>query len=158
MTWSRGRPPALAQLEVSASLLPNRGSNHPAFVEMLFLWGSVHEADSRFRNVVLPHGFCLCKTGDRSYEVRDLNAFVRALVTVPVAKTDAPSIIPVKRFSFNVANVDGMFVGAVADRGSIVYRTKRLKTQAEAIAASKKWLDENRPKWDSYISEINFSR
>lgn len=157
MTWSRGRP-ASVLLEVSDCLLPSRGSNHPAFVEMLFLWGGVRQDDSRYRDVVLPHGFCLCKTGDQTYEVRDLGGFARALVTVPASKKDAPSIIPIRRFSFNVGNVDGLFIGSVYDRSGVVYRTKRLKTQAEAVAASKKWLDDNRPKWDSYISQINFSR
>jgi hypothetical protein len=154
--WTRGKI-QVPQVCVSNSVLPARGSDHQAFVEMLFLWGG-RLNDSRYRSVVLPHGFCLRKIDEEHYEIRDLNDFTRASVLIPTGRAEVPSIVPVRRFSFNALSVGEQFRGTVADWDSIVYRTPCFKTQKEALCKAKKWLDENRPKWDSYISQINFER
>lgn len=149
--WSRAKIQA-APVCISDRVLPRRGSDHPAFLEMVFLWGDCLD-DSRFRQVVLPYGFHL-----EDKEIKDLNGFTRATVILPTGKNEVPSIVPVRRFSFNAVVVDEEFRGTVGDWDSIVYRTPRFKTQKEALSKAKKWLDENRPKWDSYISQINFER
>jgi hypothetical protein len=154
--WTRGKIQAL-EVCVSDCVLPSRGSEHQAFVEMLFLWGE-RLNDSRYRSVVLPYGFCLRKIHEERHEIRDLNDFTRAVVLLPKGKNELPSIVPVRRFSFNAIAVDEQFRGTVGDWDSIVYRTPRFKTQKEALSTAKKWLDENQPKWDSYISQINFER
>ena len=154
--WTRGKIQT-PQVCISDHVLPARGSDHQAFVEMLFLWGD-RLGDSRYRSVVLPHGFCLRKKDEERYEIRDLNDFPRAAVLIPTGKNELPSIVPLRRFSLNAVTVNDGFRGTVGDWDSVVYRTPCFKTQKEALCKAKKWLDENQPKWDSYISQINFER
>jgi len=154
--WSR--PGCIKDpIQPTERLLPTRGSDHHAFVDMLFLWGDPNQDDQNFRAVVLPHGFSLTKVSDGQWDVRDVSDFTRASVSVPGGKL-IPSIVPLKRFSYNSHAVDRFFIGTVTDWSAIVYRTQRLSTQTEAIAAAKKWLDDHKPKWDSYISAVNFER
>ena len=154
--WSRpaGLSPTLLPTD---NLLPVRGSDHPAFLEMLFLWGAKSDVDQNYRSVVLPHGFRSSRVSDEQWEVLDITNFARALVSVPGGRGQ-PSIVPLKRFLYNSHAVDRFFVGTVSDWASVVYRTQKMTTQEAALAGAKKWLDDNKPKWDSYVSAINFER
>jgi len=143
---------------VSDGLLPTRGSEHAAFTEMLFLWGALHETDPRFRSVVMPSGFSLLPVNESRWKVRDLNGFTRAFVHTPEARGAVPSISPVRRFSCNAEPSRDGFRGFVGDWDSVVYRTTARKTQADALCLAKKWLDDNKPRWDSYTSAVNFER
>jgi len=138
-------------------LLPMRGSNHSAFLDMLFLWGNKNDVDQNYRDVVLPYGFSVTQASNEKWNVIDVSGFTRAVASVPGGRGQ-PSIVPVKRFSFNSHAQGEWFVGTVSDWDSIVYRTEKLPTQEAALAAAKKWLDSNKPKWDSYVSAINFER
>ena len=154
--WSRpaGLSPTLLPTD---RLLPVRGSDHPAFLQMLFLWGKNSDVDQNYRDVVLPHGFSVMKAEGETWNVLDVSGFTRAVANVPGGRGQ-PAIVPVKRFSFNSHAQGERFVGTVSDWASIVYRTPKLETQEAALAAAKKWLDDTKPKWDSYVSAINFER
>jgi hypothetical protein len=125
---------------------------------MLFLWGAPHESDPRFRTVVLPSGFSLVSTGESRWEVRDLGGYPRAVVTFSQARGAVPSILPIRRFSFSADVVKDRFRGVVSDWDSIVYRTPAQKMQSVALFMAKKWLDDYKPRWNSYISAVNFER
>jgi hypothetical protein len=145
-------------VEVSDCLLPARGSEHAAFVEMLFLWGEPHEVDLRFRSVVMPSGFSLKSISEFRLEIRDLAGFPRAVVLTPGDRGAVPSVSPVKRFSLGADPLRAGFRGFVSDWDSIVYRTTVRGTQVDALCLVKKWLDDNKPRWDSYTSAVNFER
>jgi len=144
------------EVQVCAGILPARGSYHQAFVEMLFLWGEVLEEDARFRRVVLPSGFSLVTVDVYRSEVRDLEGNVRAAIATPQDGRKVPSISPVKRYSLGAEMVGVQHRGVAYDRGSAVYRTKPFTAQQDAVSTVKKWLDENKPRWDSYVSAVNF--
>lgn len=138
-------------------VLPERGSNHPAFVEMLFLWGQTSEQDPRYRHVMLPNGFVVVEVDSCRFEVRDSNGFIRAVAFTPSARPRIPTITPVRRFSLSAEVVDSAkYRGVALDRESPVYRTAAFSTQREAVAAAKRWLDEHKPYWESYTSAVNF--
>jgi hypothetical protein len=150
--------PGVQQVVVSETTLPTRGSDHPAFTEMLFLWHAQHEMDPKFRSVYLPSGFSLLKIEESRWEIRDRDGFPRAVVHAPNARGSVPSISPLRRFSCNAEPHHDEYRGFVSDWGSIVYRTGSRKTQADALCMAKKWLDDNKPRWDSYTSAVNFER
>lgn len=143
---------------VSETLLPARGSEHHAFVDMLFLWCAPLEADPMFRSVVLPSGFSLTQTSDTRWEVKDGNGFARAVVMVPEGRGMVPSISPVRRFHAGADSLRAGYRGFVSDWDSIVFRTAVKSTQADALLGATKWLDDNKPRWDSYTSAVNFDR
>jgi hypothetical protein len=148
---------AVCELRPCQEVLPERGSNHPAFVEMLFLWGQPSERDPRYRHVVLPSGFVVVETADPCrFEVRDLGGFVRALAFTPSARPRIPTIAPVRRFALSTENIDSKHRGVVLDRGAAVYRTSAFPSPETAVAKAKKWLDENKPRWESYVAAVNF--
>jgi hypothetical protein len=144
------------EVQLCAGILPARGSDHPAFVEMLFLWGDVLEEDSRFRRVMLPSNFSFVTVDASRYEIRDLDGHVRAVVTAPQDGRKIPSISPAKRYSVGAEMVGVQHRGVAYDRGNAVYRTKLFVTQQDAVSVARKWLDENKPRWDSYVSAVNF--
>jgi hypothetical protein len=150
--------PISQPVEVTNGILPVRGSEHTAFVDMLFLWGAPHEEDPGFRSVVLPSGFSLVPAGESRWEVRDMDGFPRAVVLVPGGRGAVPSISPVRRFYMGADHPSAGFRGFVGDWDSIVYRTTVRRTQEDALCLAKKWLDDNKPRWDSYTSAINFER
>ena len=143
---------------VSDCLLPARGSEHAAFVEMLFLWGEPYGADPRFRSVLMPSGFSLKQISESRWETKDLDGFSRAVVLTPGGRGAIPSVSPLKRFSLGADPLRAGFRGFVSDWDSIVYRTTVRGTQADALCLAKKWLDDNKPWWDSYTSAVNFER
>jgi hypothetical protein len=144
------------EIQICAGILPARGSNHPAFVEMLFLWGEAIEDDSRFRRVILPSGFTFVTVDACRFEIRDLEGNVRAVITSPQDGLKIPSISPTKRYSVGAETVGVQHRGVAYDRGSAVYRTKPFQAQQDAVTTARKWLDENKPRWDSYVSAVNF--
>lgn len=143
---------------LSRDLLPARGSDHAAFVEMLFLWGSPHGTDDRFRSVVLPSGFSLQAVDESRWHIVDRNGFTRAIATAPKDRGAVPSIQPVKRFTHGADRVSDGYRGFVKDWNSVVYRATISQTQDGALRMAKKWLDANKPRWDSYTSPVNFER
>lgn len=143
---------------VCATLLPSRGSEHPAFVDMLFLWGAALEDHPMFRCIALPSGFSLTKTSEVRWEVVDGSGFPRAVVSVPTGRGAVPSIAPVRRFHVGADPLRGGYRGYVSDWDSIVYRTTVKFTQVDALSIATKWLDDNKPRWDSYTSAVNFER
>jgi hypothetical protein len=145
-------------IQVSDSVLPARGSSHPGFVEMLFLWGDLHDDDQRFRRVILPSGFLLVAIDQNRWSIADQNGFTRAEVHVPAGRSAFPHIRPMKRFDVNAESTGEKFRGLVSDWSTVVYRTTALKAQSDALAMAKKWLDDNKPGWDSHISAVNFER
>ena len=138
----------------SDMVLPVRGSGHPAFVEMRFLWGASLVDDPRFRSVTMPAGFLLKEISESRLEVRDPGGFPRAVVLIPGGRGAMPSISPVRRFSFGADPLRAGFRGFVSDWRSIVYRTAVLPTQADALCLTKKWLDDNKPKWEPTIATL----
>lgn len=150
------REVVLTEVQLCAGVLPARGSDHQAFVEMLFLWGDVIEDDPRFRCVVLPSGFSFVTVDACRSEIRDLGGNVRAVITAPQDGSKVPSILPVKRYSIGSEMVGGQHRGVALDRGNAVYRTKLFAAQQDAVSTAWKWLDENKPRWDSYVSAVNF--
>jgi hypothetical protein len=88
----------------------------------------------------------------------DLNGFPRAVVLASGDRGSVPSIAPVKRFHMGADPLRAGFRGFVSDWDSIVYRTTVRGTQEDALCLAKKWLDDNKPRWDSYTSAINFER
>lgn len=149
---------AIVEILPSSAALPARGSNHPAFVDMLFLWGRTLEEDSRYREVVLPSGFVVVSAGEDRYEVRDMNGFVRAVAMIPADRPRIPAISPVKRFGLGSEQTGQEYKGVVYDWGSAIYRTKLLPTENAAVSEAKEWLDVNKPRWDSYTAAVNFER
>lgn len=139
-----------------SGILPSRGSDHPAFVEMLFLWSEVVESDPRYRNVILPSGFVFVTVDSCRHEIRDEGGHVRAVVKTPQERNHTPSVVPVRRYSLGADIVGQQYRGVAYDRGNAVYRTKPLPSQVVAVAMAKGWLDENKPRWESYISAVNF--
>lgn len=146
----------VCEIQACCTILPARGSDHMAFVEMLFLWGEAIEEDPRFRRVVLPSGFSFVTVDACRFEIRDLVGNVRAVITAPQDGRKIPSILPVKRYSLGAETVGVKHRGVVYDRGNAVYRSKPLAAQRDAVATARKWLDDNKPRWDSYISSVNF--
>ena len=144
------------EVQPSSTVLPARGSEHQAFVEMLFLWGSPLEEDPRFRRVVLPSGFSFVQVDASRAEIRDLDENVRAVVTTSQDGRRTPSIAPAKRYSLGAEMVGVQHRGVAYDRGSAVYRTKTFVNQQDAVAAARKWLDDNKPKWETYTAAVNF--
>lgn len=144
----------IGSAQLSEEMLPTRGSDHPAFVEMGFVWGDHHE-DQRFRHVTMPTGFRLWTI--QGGEIHDGNGNLRAKVVMSEQRSVVPSIYPVKRFSIDVETAVG-FVGVVRDWGDPVYRTRSIGSQSVAVATARKWLDEHKSGWDSYSSPVNFER
>lgn len=144
------------ELQPGPGVLPVRGSDHPAFVEMLFLWGEAFEEDPRFRRVILPSGFSFVTVDTCRFEIHDLGGCVRAVILAPQDGRKIPSILPAKRYSVGAEMVGGQHRGVAYDRGNAVYRTKLFATQQNAVATARKWLDDNKPRWDSYVSAVNF--
>lgn len=136
-------------------LLPVRGSNHRAFLEMGFVWGEPHE-DPRFRQVTMPSGFSITWVTGPTGEIYDADGNIRAMILA--SSENVPSIYPVKRFTLNVEEVEASFRGVAFDWGNAVYRTKPIASQSVAAATVRKWLDDYKPGWDSYSSPINFER
>jgi hypothetical protein len=104
----------------------------------------------------LPSGFSLIEVDACRFEIVDLDGNVRATILAPQDGARIPSIQPVKRYSVNAEPSGTQYKGVVYDRDGAVYRTKPLKTQQEAASAARKWLDDNKPRWDSYTSAVNF--
>lgn len=148
--------PLAPELQPCSTILPERGSDHAAFVEMLFLWGGVIESDPRFRQVILPSGFTFVTVDERRHEIRDGAGNVRATVTTPRERKHVPSIVPVRRYSAGAEAVGKQHRGVAYDHGSVVYRTKLVSDQQVAFAMAKSWLDDSKPRWESYISAVNF--
>jgi hypothetical protein len=146
----------VCELAPSATCLPDRGSDHPAFRQMGFAWGSTMEQDPRYRCVTLPSGFHIVEVDVCRYEIRDHLGNIRAVVMTPLQRPRIPTIAPVKRFSVSVEAVGDKHRGVVLDRGAALYRTPLFSVQKDAVAKAKNWLDEHRPLWESYTSGINF--
>jgi len=143
------------EVTASANVLPVRGSNHPAFVEMLFLWGDSLLEDCRFRTVVLPAGFYLQPVDENIININDMHDFTRARLH---NLNSTPSIAPMKRFTQSVAAHGGTFKGLVMDWSEVVYRTPSCSDQSAAMQLAAAWLDEYKPRWDSYVAAVNFER
>lgn len=140
---------------LSENLLPSNGSNHAAFVEMSFIWKEVLEEDDRLRAVKLPYGFSLKQVDEEKLNIIDSSGFVRSLVSF---SKNSASITPVKRFSFEVISNENGNAGIVRDWDTIVYRTPVSRDQKESVELVKNWLFSHKPRWESYISPINFER
>jgi hypothetical protein len=156
MTFSR-EAAVVGAAQASEQMLPSRGSDHPAFIEMGFVWGDL-DSDPRFRNVQMPLGFSITWTTGPKGEIYDADGNWRAVVLVPQDRANVPSIYPLKRFTVNVESADGSFRGVAYDWGEPVYRTVAIQFQSKAVAQAKKWLDDHKFGWDSYSSRINFER
>jgi len=146
----------VCELAPSRTCLPDRGSDHPAFAEMGFVWGPTMEQDPRYREVALPIGFSLVEIEVCRYELRDQANNIRAVVMTPLHRPRIPTIAPVKRFSVTAEAVGDKHRGVVLDRGDALYRTPLFSVQKDAVAKAKNWLDEHKPLWESYTSGINF--
>jgi hypothetical protein len=154
MTFSRDTG-VTGEAQPSEEMLPVRGSNHQAFVEMGFIWGSPHE-DPRYRQVTMPVGFSITWVAGPVGEVYDAQGNIRAMILASKDHNSVPSIYPVKRFTLNVEGTGDAFQGVAYDWGSAVYRTRPISSQSVAVATVRKWLDEYKHGWDSYSSPINF--
>jgi hypothetical protein len=149
------RDVATKVFSISENLLPSNGSMHPAFVEMCFIWKEVLEEDSRLRAVKLPYGFSLKQTEEEKWIIVDSNLFTRSVVLFSNKKS---SITPVKRFSFEVLLGQDGHIGLVSDWDVVVYRTPVSQKQEDSVSLAKSWLSDYKPRWESYVSPINFER
>lgn len=142
---------------ISASVLPFRGSAHPAFLEMKFAWGPANKENEAYRDVVLPPGFSLRQVDGTRWEILNKPGHVIAVAVIPDDGVNKPSLSPVKRFSLHSKVSPGpRYTGVAKDWDSTVFKTPLMVTQDQALNLVKEWLNSNKPGWDSYVSSVNF--
>lgn len=135
-----------------------RGSEHSAFIEMMFLWAGAHTTDPRYRYVTLPKGSCIKATNDPElFEVRDKYDYPRAFITLPGIRGPVPSIRPARRFEPGAESVNKGWRTTVAEWGQIILRGTVFTEEDDAFAEARAWLDEHKGGWDGYNSAVNFS-
>lgn len=146
---------------VSETRLPDRGSSHPAFIQMGFSWGELAWDNMRYKDVTLPDDFVLRSTVRREwFEIRDGNGYPRARVyePSPMLMGALPFITPVRRFDpDSEPHIGGKWKMVVREWGRIFVRGKLYATEKDAILAATSWLDETKSGWADYVSDVNFS-
>ena len=152
MASSFKRTTTIVVAEPSSRQLPDLGSDHHAFKEMLVEWGDLAE-DPAFRDVHLPPGWKLVKDGQGSWSVRDAAGFLKA--TVDYTPGTVARITPVRRFEYSFEKKDGKYRAVVTEWGEVIYRGKPVSRPVQAKSSGKQFLDKNYPGWESYSSPLN---
>lgn len=149
------RPATVIETEdITPYLLPMKGSDDRAFVEMGFRWRGGLNPNERLRRVVLPEGFTLEEADRGVLVIVDSSGYPRSIVNNPDSST--PIIFPIKRFKPDVEETRDGWRMIVREWNGIIVRGQVFKTGAGAQRAAMEWLRENKPGWSSFISRVNF--